>query len=179
MIRENIIKKLVAGKDVLDVGGVGQTSAYCLWNEIKSSARNLTGIDISSSNNPDIALGNMENYDFKRKFEVIILGDVLEHVDNQGLLLDNVRKHLKSDGLLIITTPNAKWPTVFKTTNPTHTLWHDHSTLSVILARHGFTIINFKYYYGNKLDYNIFLRPLILRQGMLVVCKIREGHESR
>lgn len=176
MIREKLIKKLTAGKDVLDVGAVGQNSAYCLWREIKSACRRLTGIDIAPSDNPDVVIGNMETYDFKYKFEVIILGDIIEHVDNQGLLLDNVRRHLKPDGLLIITTPNAKWPTVFTRTNPTHTLWHDKSTLSVILRRHGFVISDFQYYYGNKNQYNILLRPLIIRQGMIAVCRIKDNY---
>ena len=145
MIREEIIKSYVRGKDVLDVGSVGQTVHYSLWEDIKSVAGSLTGIDIMPSDAEDVIQGNMETYLFDRKFDVIVMGDVIEHVDNQGLLLDNARKHLVDDGLLIITTPNAKWPTVFVPNNPTHTLWHDRSTLGVILGRHGFEIMRFRY----------------------------------
>ena len=172
MIREEIIRKYVIDKDVLDVGAVGQTEHYNLWDEIKDISGKITGIDIVPSNNENIVEGNMENYSFDKQFDVIILGDIIEHVGNQGLLLDNIRKHLKPDGVFILTTPNAKWPTVFLPTNVTHTLWHDRSTLEVILKRYGFIIKKFLYYYGNKKHYNFFQRILTLRQAMLVVCGI-------
>jgi 2-polyprenyl-3-methyl-5-hydroxy-6-metoxy-1,4-benzoquinol methylase len=175
MIREKIIREYAAGKDVLDVGGVGQNVEYSLWQELKLCARSLTGIDIIPSSDKDIVTGNMETYSFGRKFDVIILGDVIEHVDNQGLLLDNAKKHLRPDGVLIVTTPNAKWFSVLKKTNPTHFLWHEKSTLNAILQRHGFRMTCFKYYYGNKLKYFFALRPFIARQSMLAICSIKEG----
>lgn len=175
MIREEIIKKYVLGKDVLDIGAVGQNAQYNLWRKMKPFAKSLTGIDIISSSDENIVVGNMENYSFNRKFEVIILGDVIEHVDNQGLLLDNIRRHLTSDGVLILTTPNAKWLTVFVPTNPTHSLWHDKFTLRNILSRHGFEISYFRYYYGNKNHYNFFIRPFVIRHLMFAVCKLKEN----
>ncbi|NQT96052.1 MAG: class I SAM-dependent methyltransferase [Candidatus Omnitrophica bacterium] len=178
MIREEIIIGYIKGKDVLDVGGVGQNPSYNLWDDMRPHAGSLTGIDLSPSENKDIILGNMENHSFDRKFDVIVLGDVIEHVDNQGLLLDNIRRHLKEEGVLIVTTPNAKWPTVFMPTNPTHTLCHDKATLCNILKTHGFNIVEFKYYYGNKRCYNFLVRPLIMRQQMLAVCKLERGFED-
>lgn len=175
MIREAIITKYVKGKDVLDVGGVGQNAQYDLWSEIKPWCKTLVGIDIVPSVHKGIVCGNMEHYSFGRQFDCVILGDVLEHVDNQGVFLDNIRAHLRPEGFLIITTPNAKWPTVFMPTNTTHTLWHDKSTLTHILQKHGFTIVDFKYYYGNKLTYNIVVRPLVARQAMLAVCQITKS----
>ena len=32
MTREKLIKKFVAGKSILDIGSVGQTSKYNLWD---------------------------------------------------------------------------------------------------------------------------------------------------
>lgn len=175
MIREEIIKKYIKDKDVLDVGCVGQTTAYNLWDEMKPFAKSLAGIDMVPSKDKGIVFGNMENYLFGKKFDVVLLGDIVEHVDNQGLLLDNIKKHMKPESYLIITTPNAKWPTVFMPTNPTHTLWHDRCTLYNILERHDFEVVDFRYYYGNKKNYPFPLRPLILRQSMLAICRIRRG----
>ena len=175
MIREEIIKGYVKGKDVLDVGTVGQTSKYNLWSEIKPIAEKLTGIDIEPSDNKNIIQGNMETYSFGKKFDVVVLGDIIEHVNNQGLLLENVYKHLKDDGVLIITTPNAKWPTVFRAANSTHTLWHDKSTLEVVLKRYSFRIKEFKYYCGNKKNYNVLFKILASRQQMLAICEKIKG----
>lgn len=173
MIRENTIKEIIKDKDVLDVGSTGQTNEYNLFNFMKKYAKTIKGIDLTSSKDPDIIHGDMTRYSFKKKFDVIVLGDIIEHTTNQGLLLDNVKKHLKSDGDLIITTPNAKWPTVFLKPNPTHTLWHDIFTLDRILTLHDFKIVEYKYYYGNKKNYNFIKKILALRQSLLLICKLK------
>ena len=106
----------------------------------------------------------------ERTFDVVVAGDVIEHVYNQGLFLNNIHKHLNDEGKLIITTPNAKWPTVILKPNPTHTLWHDRFTLEYILKEHGFKIDKFLYYYGNKKNYNLVARLLTMRQSICVIC---------
>ena len=91
MIREDIIIKYIKGKDVLDIGSVGQTSAYNLWDILEKHARKLTGIDTELCDKKNVVYGSMENYDFNKKFDVIVAGDVIEHVDNQGLFLENIK----------------------------------------------------------------------------------------
>ena len=202
LIREKIILDAVVGKDVLDVGSVGDCDAekHMLWEAIKEKASKATGIDLEPSHEENVIQENMEMYDFKKQFDVIVVGDVLEHVSNQGLFLDNIKKHLKDDGKAIFTTPNAKWITVllkppreFKDKNswhnkhktlhlfwqalhwefgnPTHTLWHDKHTLKHILSRSGLEIIHFQYYYGNAPHYNLLMKLITLKQEMLVICK--------
>jgi len=178
MTREQIIIKYIKGKDVLDIGSVGQTDKYNLWVFLKKEAGQLVGLDTEPSDNPDIIQGNMETYNFHKQFDVILAGDVLEHVDNQGLFLDNIRKHLKKDGYFILTTPNAKWFNVLLRPNPTHTLWHDKYTLFHILNKYGFKVIFFRYYYGNKPHYNFFKKLLVLRQGVILVAQAK-GSDSR
>jgi 2-polyprenyl-3-methyl-5-hydroxy-6-metoxy-1,4-benzoquinol methylase len=187
MIREKIILESIRGKDVLDIGSVGQTASYSLWNLYKTvKCKSLTGIDLPDSketalSNFDIkesdlnidsriVYGNMETYKFDKRFDVIVAGDVLEHIYNQQLFLSNIREHLKEKGKLIITTPNARWITVFSGTNPTHTLWHDKVTLERILNVCGYKIDFFRYYFGNKKSYNLILKILAYKQGMLVIC---------
>lgn len=171
MIREKIIKEIIENKDVLDVGSTGQTDEYNLFNFMKKYVRTIKGIDIVSSQDPDIIHGDITKYSFNKKFDVIVLGDIIEHITNQGLLLDNLKKHLKLDGYLIITTPNAKWPTVFLKPNPTHTLWHDIFTIKRLLSLHGFKVVKYRYYYGNKKHYNFIKKILAFRQSLLLICK--------
>jgi 2-polyprenyl-3-methyl-5-hydroxy-6-metoxy-1,4-benzoquinol methylase len=170
MIREAIILEYAKGKDLLDIGCMGRTMKYKLWPQVKASARSYTGIDIQTPTSADVVQGNMESYDFGRDFDVVIAGDVLEHVSNQGLFLENIGRHLRDDAVLIITTPNAKWPTVFLRTHPDHVLWHDRSTLTGVLHRAGLEIRHFQYYFGNKPFYGFFKRILTRRQGMLLIC---------
>lgn len=169
--RNNIIKSYCANRNVLDIGSTGQTDRYSLWAEIKKVASSLQGIDITPNHDPCVVLGNMETHQFNNEFDIIVAGDIIEHTINQGIFLKNIRKHLADNGKLIITTPNAKWPTVFLKPNPTHTLWHDRYTLAYLLTQHGFIVESAGYYLGNKPHYPFFVRPFIWRQGMIFICK--------
>lgn len=186
MIREALIAERVRGRKILDVGSLGQTDRYRLWDVLDAHAGSLTGIDLDDETlgalgggrgaAPDarIARGNMETHDFGERFDVIVAGDVIEHFSNPGLFLDNCRRHLAPGGELIVTTPNAKWPTVFLRPNPTHTLWHDRHTLTHLLERHGFSVELLRYYPGNKPRYPLPLRLLAWRQAMLAIAAPRD-----
>lgn len=69
-------------------------------------------IDLFRKNNPDF-LGSLvfdyfETFKPSEQFDVIIMGFVLEHVDDPGLLLTRYKKFLKLGGKIFITVPNAK-----------------------------------------------------------------------
>jgi SAM-dependent methyltransferase len=46
-------------------------------------------------------------FDLKEKFDVIIAGELIEHIENSGIFLENVKKHLNKGGIFFISTPNA------------------------------------------------------------------------
>lgn len=185
MRRETVLLKYIRGKDVLDIGSVGQdldpisralvvkdeahSQKYYLWNFLKTHAQTLTGIDLEASPEGQIVRGNMETHSFGKQFEVIVAGDVLEHVSNQGLFLENIHRHLKPGGHLVVSTPNAKWWTVFLKPNETHSLWHDRFTLKEALRRARFEIVELHYYPGNKPHYPLWKRILAWRQALCVV----------
>ncbi len=185
MYREKIITELIKDKDVLDIGSLGQSNEYCLWKLIADHCKTLIGVDLpesfqtikneSLSHKEDsrIVYGNMETINLKKKFDIVVAGDILEHVSNQGLLLDNIHRHLRDSGKLILTTPNAKWPTIFLKPNITHTLWHDCYTLTTLMHRHKFNISSLQYYYGNKMYYSWWKKMLLARQSILLIAKTR------
>jgi len=173
--RVDTILNLCRGRDVLDIGSTGQTQSYNLWSQLKPVAKYLQGIDIEKHSDPDIIQGDMESHDFGRQFDVVVAGDVIEHVHNQGLFLGNIHRHLKEGGRLIITTPNAKWLTVVFRPNPTHTLWHDRYTLEYLLEQRGFSVEQAYYYLGNKTRYPLMFKPLIWRQGMLFIARPKDN----
>mgnify|MGYP000552705285 CR=1 FL=1 len=176
MKREAIIREMVKGMDVLDVGSAADHGMpNYLWEELSKSCRYLTGIDPIPTDNPAIVVGNMETYQFGKRFDAIVAGDVIEHVNNPGLFLENCRKHLKAGGLLLITTPNAKWWTVFYKPHIEHVLWHDRFTLYTLLKRYGFEIIGFTFYPGNKRNEPWIWRWLHCRRAMLVVARLPQG----
>lgn len=60
--------------------------------------------DFSATLTPDY----FETFDTSEKFDVIIMGFILEHVDDPGLLLERYKKFLKPAGAIYIAVPNAK-----------------------------------------------------------------------
>jgi len=63
------------------------------------------GIDLSPGDGVDIVYDG-SNFDFlnKKKFDLIISGEVFEHNPNYKSNVKSLRKHLKKDGFLIIST---------------------------------------------------------------------------
>lgn len=65
------------------------------------------GIDINPDFNPDIVADVCRPLPIKDKFDVVKAIEVLEHVREPHSLIENMLKHVKPDGVCIITTPNA------------------------------------------------------------------------
>lgn len=59
---------------------------------------------------PNVEIFNsyFEDFDCDRKFDNIILGHVLEHVDDPIFVLSHIKKFLKTDGLIFAAVPNAR-----------------------------------------------------------------------
>ena len=71
----------------------------------------------------------------KNKYEVIIAGEIIEHLKNPGLFLESARSVLAEGGRLIITTTNAfclrrlvRIPFGIESVHPDHTYYFSHST---------------------------------------------------
>ena len=49
----------------------------------------------------------LEELPITRKFDVVIAGDIIEHLSNPGRMLDGIKRFCTGDTQIIITTPNA------------------------------------------------------------------------
>jgi SAM-dependent methyltransferase len=121
---------------------------------LSSVSTTCVGIDIFSagvaklqSDGYDARVADAQQFDLPEKdFDVAILGDVIEHVGSPGCVLQCVRRHLTSDGEILVTTPN---PFSIDLTlqvllrnryyvNREHVVWFDPVLLSFLLEREGF-----------------------------------------
>jgi len=167
MNRLQIILPLIKGKDVLDFGSVGTLQNINptkrkkhLFLEMKKLAHSLIGVDIHKSKHVNLGIvqGNAEYVNLQRQFDVVVLGEIIEHSDNQGLMVQNAYKHLKQGGLLIISTPNARsWKIFYSKPFKHHTLIHTKETLQQLVERTGFKTRRIHIVIGNK-EYNPLLR---------------------
>lgn len=116
-IRQDIIS-LIKGKGlkILEIGcGNGATLI-----ELKrlGKACEIVGIEINEEVLKDtkhfldgIVIGNIEdiNLEYRDKyFDVIIFADVLEHLVNPWKVVKEIKRHLKSSGILIASIPNIR-----------------------------------------------------------------------
>lgn len=58
--------------------------------------------------NPEIIETYFEKYETKEKFDVIVLGFILEHVDNPYEIITYFKKFLSPEGNMFISVPNAE-----------------------------------------------------------------------
>ena len=80
-------------------------------------------------------------------FDLIVLGEVLEHVNNPGLLLDEMAKVLRPGGRVVVTVPNAynllRFLQIFagrEVVHMDHVAYYSAKTLTAACARSGLTL---------------------------------------
>lgn len=178
-----IIKKYIEGKFVLDCGCVGSAESGVhtlkfLHKRLVENSKKVVGIDISETglkklkeSGYNVIHGNIENININQKFDAVVAGDIIEHISNMGLFLDNMKRHLNPDGVLIIHTPNPFGITRFYhmlvkkyvEVNPDHVCYYDLMTIKQALKRHGYEVVEDHYVHGlnppilKKIVINLFL----------------------
>jgi 2-polyprenyl-3-methyl-5-hydroxy-6-metoxy-1,4-benzoquinol methylase len=200
--RVSYIQDFCRNKKVLHLGATdapGTIDAVknnrLLHSQISEVAESLVGLDINTKmivwlaqnqNIENIKYGNIENpQDYPEdNFDIILAGEIMEHLSNPGKALDAIRKNMHSETKLIVTVPNAyslkgfiRAVTGYELIHPDHTLHHSPYTLKSLLERHGFVIESqFSYVNGGKglaaSITNTFLGVFPqLAEGIGVVCK--------
>jgi SAM-dependent methyltransferase len=116
--RVEYLQSLARGKDVLDVGVVShQLSAMNdpLWlhGAIRSVASHTLGVDILpeavaklQQAGFNVRLCDITRDKIEETFDVMIIGEVIEHLTNPGALFEAASRQLRAGGRLVMTTPN-------------------------------------------------------------------------
>ena len=112
---ERIIRRFGSVSSILELGiGHGYTpglfNAACDRHVIIEGSQLV--IDLFKEKSPDFAgevvFSYFENFDTDERFDVIVMGFILEHVDNPGMLLERFKRFLKPGGRIFVAVPNAK-----------------------------------------------------------------------
>lgn len=161
--REDVILPHVVGKRVLDCGGVDHYAArqkrekgYWLHDYLKRHASQCVAIDILETRIVELRRDGYLNFvaadaealPFFDEFDVVVAGELVEHLYNMGLFLDSAWRALKLGGKLIVTTPNSYGFTYLSVgvltgqerCHPQHTCYYSLQTLSYVVEEHGFRI---------------------------------------
>lgn len=111
---------LAAGKSVLDVGVVDHAPDALhsddwkwLHAEIAQSASHCLGIDVLEDEvlalqeqGFNVRVADIVTVELNESFDVIVAGEVIEHLGNPAGLFEAARRCLRPGGVLVITTPN-------------------------------------------------------------------------
>lgn len=114
---------LAAARDrtVLNVGAAGGVTGYLpehpdLWlhHRLGTVAGEVVGLDIdpegvahAERHGYRLTEGDCQEVDLGRRFDVIVMSDVIEHVEDPSRAVVNMTRHLEPHGRLYVTTPNA------------------------------------------------------------------------
>lgn len=141
-------EKYVQKKDILEIGcGNGYGS-----NHLSEYAKSVTAVDMSNKNisfckdhyskdNLRFTVTDGTNLLFnENSFDSVISFQVIEHIQLKSvtLYLDGIKKVVKDDGILILTTPNKKLRLLpfQKPWNKDHAIEYDKKSLEKLLSKH-------------------------------------------
>jgi SAM-dependent methyltransferase len=113
------VERAVAGKRVLDIGVVSHSARYFDepgWRHgrIHKAAGYCVGLDILEPLVNELntrgfnvrCVDATSDADLGERFDVVFIGDVMEHVDNPSALLRFARRHVAPGGRILAATPN-------------------------------------------------------------------------
>ena len=114
-ILDNIKTKNIKNLKILDLGCGGGL----ICEPLSRLGAKITGVDFAENNikvaklhakknnlQINYLIQDIENLTLKNKFDIIILFEVLEHIDEWQFALNKIKKNLKQNGLLILSTIN-------------------------------------------------------------------------
>lgn len=169
--RKEIIKKKVLisqmceNREVLDIGCVDHSfeNSIKLGEEwlhglILKKAKDTLGVDILESAveqfrklNYNMICCDIMSLNLGRKFDVVVCGDIIEHLSNTGGFLEALAKHMHRDSKCVITTPNPFsvyrfFKALFDgeiSVNEEHTCWIDPYVAYELVRRSSMEIEDF------------------------------------
>lgn len=166
MHRYAAVLRLAVGKDVLDIAcGEGYGSRL-----LAGVARAVTGVDISEDavREASRTYGDRANLAFRlgsatqvpvpdNSFDLVVSFETIEHLEGQRLMLAELRRLLRPDGVLVISSPNRPVYSRDGThRNEFHVRELDFGEMDALL-RSEFPAVH---YYGQRLTAGSLLQPL-------------------
>lgn len=213
--RVDELRRLTRGRRVIDLGFVDEgqmdskrSRGSWLHEALAAEARELVGVDAEADGVEHARALGYEAYaaDVESGVEiadlglepadVVVAGELVEHLDRPGDFLEAVKPLISRDGVLVLTTPNAHSLTNVlgalagrELVNPDHVAWLSWRTLATLLARHDWTIESLAYYRFPRVEggalapriafngYQTVARPFFrwrpnLADGVLVVARL-------
>lgn len=174
--RVQFIKELCRGQKVLHLGCTNYpytdealAAGMLLHDDLAAAAGELWGIDsdqrgidtLAAKGTGNIVIGDLEKLDeceLSGTFDVIVAGDIIEHLNNPGLFLDGIKRLMSDETRLVITTINAYCGMRFfqfglrgkrgqsEPVHPDHVAYYSPATLRLLVGRNGMHVEKLLFY---------------------------------
>lgn len=174
--RVKFLKDACRSKSVLHLGCTNWPytseaieSGMLLHAELHGIASELYGFDfdqrgideLSASGVTDLYRADLERLGevpIDRKFDIIVAGEMIEHLNNPGLFLSGIQRFMSPETRLLITTINAYCGMRFllyglrgkrgkaEPVHPDHVAYYSYATLKLLIERHGLLVEDFLFY---------------------------------
>lgn len=174
--RLDFIRETCKGKRVLHLGCTNYPytrdaidSNMLLHFELEKIAGELYGFDFDQAGLDILTehgtknlyradLEKLEDVPLDMTFDVIVAGEMIEHLNNPGMFLEGIKRFMNESTVLVITTINAYCGMRFfiyglrgrgglaEPVHPDHVAYYSYSTLSLLLKRYDLAIDKFMFY---------------------------------
>lgn len=211
--RIEFIREFCRGKRVLHLGCTNWPytqesikNGMLLHSDLAEVSREVHGFDVDPKgiaeltrlgyrNLYEVDLERLDGVEIDEQFDVVVAGEMIEHLNNPGLFLDGIKKFIHPETRLLLTTINAYCGMRFfiyglrgkkgvnEPVHPDHVAYYSYSTLNLLLDRHGFDVDEFHFYdigrehrpfnpkiYNLVNDLFVLLSPQ-LSDGIIAVCR--------
>ncbi len=174
--RLEVLKTLAKDKKVLHLGCTNSPftreaidAGMSAHHDLEKVAAELFGFDYDPeslailrksgiANLFEADLEQLEDVEVEEKFDVIVAGEMIEHLSNPGLFLNGIKRFMSDETILVITTINAYCALRFlqyglrgkggrsEPVHPDHVAYYSYKTLRLILERHSLECEKFLFY---------------------------------
>lgn len=172
-ILQNIQKYLNKKEKIIEIGaGTGNVSRYLQKNgyeNISIGEMHLNGLKYAQS----YGMKNCYQFDllntpFENEFNIVFMFDVLEHIPNDSIALQNVHNMLTDSGKIVLTVPSHMWLWNRDDAIAGHKIRYTKKELVEKLEQNGFEILNARYFFISIIPL-LFLRKVLNKDDGLKV----------
>lgn len=158
---------------ILEIGaGIG---SFCylakkskFFSEIKAIEPSVENVKHARKKGLDVFEGTVEKFRTKKKYDLIVNFEVLEHLHSPKFFLKLIKKYLKNNGIIFLTCPNGMGFDIQRLKEKSDSIDHEHlnyfnpKSIKILFEKNGYTIINVST--PGQLDANIVKNKIVQKK---------------
>lgn len=168
-ILQNIKKYIKKNEKIIEIGaGTGNVARFLMENgysNISVGEMHLNGLKYAKQYGINECYQmDLMNIPFENEFDAVCMFDVLEHIEDDDVALQNIRKSLNGGGKIVLTVPAHMWLWNRDDAIAGHKRRYTKKELVEKLKNNGFEILEARYFFMSIIPL-LFLRTIVNRDN--------------